>query len=296
MLNPSKYLILILKIYLLLLGSVCEARNNYSISALIPASVDSLVPDSANDVVKITRTWELPLTLQKISAIDYLDKDRIVCLQEEVGSIFIYNLDTKTIEKEVPFGPPGDYQGIALVKNHAYVVSSDGRIFEILGYRKDKPHIKEYGTHLSVKEKADGICYDRKNNRLLIAIRGNEEDNQNYKGIYSFSLSRKMMPVKPAILIDLKDEVFSKYQVKKLQAVFLPSDLHINPVNGKLYIVDGERSQMLVMRGSDIQQLMELNKTKFTQPQGICFTPSGELYIANKGSRESPGTLMLVEL
>ena len=217
-------------------------------------------------------------------------------MSEEIGAIFIFDLESKEIEKQIPFGPPGDYEGLVLVRNTAYVACSDGRILEIVNFlQADTPKVIEYGTHLTVNEHVNGVCYDRKNRRLLVAIR--DDVNENFKGIYSFNLVNKRMSVKPAIRVDLRHRVFESQQTKKLQTIFQPSDLDISPVTGQLYIIDGTRGQLLRMRLSEsIRDLVQLDKNEVFQPEGITFTPSGEIYFASKGIREEPGMLLRVRI
>lgn len=258
---------------------------------------DTVAPGAGNDVVKITRSWELPPILRNISAIHYVGMEKMACLQEETGSIFIFNLDSGKIEKEIPFGPPGDYEGLVTINGDAYIACADGRILEIKEYNSEKPEVLEYGTHLTVEENVNGLCYDRKNKRLLVTIKGNGEGNQAYKGIYAFGISNKRMPVKPVLRIDLRNKVFKNLQVKNMQTLFQPSDIAISPVSGLLYVIDGTRVQLLRMRLSEsIRDLNELDREKFKQPEGISFTPSGELFIASKGVREEPGMLLQVRI
>jgi hypothetical protein len=258
---------------------------------------DTTGPVNGNDVVKITRSWELPPILRNISAIHYIGSEKMACLQDEIGSIFIFNLDSGKIEKEIPFGPPGDYEGLVTVNKDAYVACADGRILEIRDYNSEKPEVIEYGTHLTVDENVNGLCHDRKNKRLLVSIKGNGEGNQTYKGIYAFNITNKRMPVKPAVKIDLRNRVFTNLQAKNIQTLFQPSDIAISPVSGLLYVIDGTRVQLLRMRLSEnIRDLYELNREKFNQPEGISFTPSGELFIASKGVREEPGMLLQVRI
>jgi uncharacterized protein YjiK len=256
---------------------------------------DTIMPGGSAGAINITHTWELPESLKNISAIDYYQRGKLACLQEEVGSLFIFNLHTGQVDKEIPFGPPGDYEGLELIGSTAYVACADGRILEIQHFNGGKPEMKEYGTHLTVEENLNGLCYDRKNKRLLVTVRGAEEGNQSFKAIYAFNLVTKTMAVKPAIRIDLKDTVFKNLQPKNLQAVFQPSDLDINPKTNQLYIIDGTRGQLLRMRMSEnIRDLLDMDKTKIIQPEGITFTPSGEIYLASKGVREEPGMLLKV--
>lgn len=258
---------------------------------------DTSVVKSEEPVLKIVRTWEMPRILKEISGIAYIDAERIACVQDEVGTIFIYNTSSRAIETEIPFGSPGDYEAIALVNDDAYVAVADGRIIEIAAYRSEKPAIKEYGTHLTVKQNVEGLCYDKKNNRLLAVIKGQEDGNPLYKGIYGFDLATKTMPIKPVIKIDLQDPVFSRTSLKKPQNAIQPSEIDIHPLTGDIYVSDGVRSQMLVMDGAGkIKALYALNRTKLIQPEGIMFTPSGELFIANEGNKQLPAKLMQVQL
>jgi uncharacterized protein YjiK len=256
-----------------------------------------LMADSNRATVDISRTWQLPEILKEISGIAYIDAERIACVQDEVGTIFIYNILTNGIESEVPFGPPGDYEAIAVVNNDAYVAVADGRIIEISAYLSDNPGVKEYGTHLTVTQNVEGLCHDKKNKRLLVAIKDQEEGSPLYKGIYSFDLVTKTMPVKPVMKIDLQDPIFGKPSFKKPQALIQPSEIAINPSTGDFFISDAVRSQVLIMdQEGKIKALHALNKSEFIHPEGIMFTPSGELFIANEGSKELPAKLMRVSL
>jgi hypothetical protein len=258
---------------------------------------DTALPDSLAGAVKILRSWQLPATLRNISAIDYLAQDKMACLQDEVGSIFIFDLDSGAIEKEFTFGPPGNYKGLVVLNSDAYVACADGRILEIKNYNSNKREVIEYGTHLTIEEEVNGLCYDRRNKRLLVTIKRMEDGNRFYKGIYSFPLSDKRMLARPTLKIDLRSRVFRKLQPKDIQTIFQPSDIDINPVTGLLYIVDGIRVQLLRMKmNENIKDLTELDREKFIQPEGITFTPSGELFIASKGVREEPGMLFQVLL
>src|SRR5689334_11927922 len=259
--------------------------------------VDTATPDSSTREVKISREWELPLILKNISAIDYISPNKMACLQDEVGSIYILNLDSGAIEKEYPFGPPGNYKGLVLLNNNAYVACADGRIIEIKNYKSEKREATEYGTHLTIEEEVNGLCYDKKNKRLLVTIKRTEDGNQLYKEIYAFSLADKRMLAKPAIKIDLRERAFNNVQPRNMQTVFQPSDIDINPLTGLLYIVDGTRVQLLRMKMNEkIKDVTELGREKFIQPEGITFTPSGELFIASKGVREEPGMLFQIKL
>ena len=256
---------------------------------------DSLPSDSARHVVKITRTWTLPPVLQNISAFDFIDASRLACIQDVIGSIFIFNLQTDTIESVIPFGPPGDYEGLAIAGGSIFVGCADGRILEVTKFRSAAPVTKEYGTNLSVEQGIEGLCYDKKGNRLLVSIKGDGESLRHYKGIYAFDLATRTMAVKPVYNIDLRDTLLNKSETRRRQSVIVPSDIDIHPHSGFIYIPDAEKSQLLVLDGDGgAKFIFFFAPTEMIQPEGIKFTPSGELYVASGGADGLPGKILVV--
>lgn len=257
---------------------------------------DTTTPEILKDVVKIARAWDLPPMLRDISGIEYIDSSHVACVQDEVGSLFIYNTTTNALEAQIPFGPPGDYEAIALVRDVFYVACADGRLFEISDYGSAKPLVKEYGTHLTVKQNVEGLSYDPSSKMLLVAIKGKEDDSRFYKGVYAFDPVTKKMPVRPIIKIDLQDPVFGK-GTKNPQFAIQPSEIAVHPQTGELYVLDAVRPQLLIMKKTGvIKALYLLNREDFNQPEGITFSPSGECFISDEGNRQQPGRLLQVEI
>ena len=243
--------------------------------------------------IKIVQKWDMPSDLKEISGIAYVGKNRFACVQDELGKIFIFNTATGEIEKEIQFAGSGDYEGIAIVGETAYIMRADGKLFELKNYSSGKPSLVEHDTHLTAKQDVEGLCYDEKNNRLLLAIKGREPNSKDYKGIYAFDLSSKKIETAPAIKIDLTHNIWSGTKSKnKIQ----PSDIDVHPVTGDIYIVDGADSKLLVM-GADgtKKKLYQLSNTDFPQPEGMAFNQAGELFISNEG-RTGTGNILKISL
>lgn len=244
----------------------------------------------------VTKKWDLPKDLTEISGLAYLDADRFACVQDETGIVFIYNTATSSIEKEIPFAGAGDYEGLAVVNGTAWVVRSDGHLFEISTLTDAKPVVKEYNTPLTVEQNIEGLCYDQKNSRLLVAIKDAEPGITDYKGIYAFDLTSKMMPRQPVFKIDLQNELLKTTGKKKKGGSIMPSSIAIHPQTGDMYITDGRNAKLLVMNGAGtIKKLYQLDNNEFAQPEGITFKPSGELYISNEGPKQ-PANILNVEI
>ena len=246
--------------------------------------------------ITVLEKWEMPGILREVSGIEFIDKNRFACVQDESGVVFIYNTSTQKIESELDFGAAGDYEGIALVNKTAYVVRSDGKIFELKDITTKSPHIKEYATTLTAKSDVEGITYDQKGKRLLLAIKGDEPGNVAFKGIYGFDLNSKKLNKNPEYKIDLNDTVFANATGKKLGSRIQPSDIAVHPKTGDIYILEGTNPQLLVLDSEGkIKNRYKIKGADFTQPEGMTFNPAGELFISNEGKKEN-GNILKVQI
>lgn len=246
--------------------------------------------------VKVVRKWELPAELTEVSGIEYLGSNRFACIQDEQGIIYLYNTASGEIEKQVPFAGAGDFEGIAVAANTAYVVQSDGKLYEVSGFPDSKPAVKTYTTPLTQKHDVEGLTYDSRNNRLLLAIKGAEPGSIAYKGIYAFDLSTKKLSTGPVYRIHLNDPVFGGLNEKKAKNVIQPSEIEIHPTTGDLYISEGASPKLLVMYASgNNKKLYTLSPTDFPQAEGLAFSPQGELFVSNEG-KTGKGTIVQVAI
>ena len=250
---------------------------------------ESKVDKTTDSRVQIKQRWEMPAVLKEISGLAHMRADLFACIQDEEGKIFVFNTATGKIEKEIRFGDAGDYEGIALVNETAYIVRADGQLFEVKNFSQENPSLVQHKTHLTVKQNVEGLGYDKKNNRLLLAIKGREPNSNDYKGIYAFDLSSKTMDAAPVVKIDLTDKIWSNAGSKK---EIQPSDLEVHPGTGDIYVVDGSNPKLLVMGQNGTKKgLYQLSDSDFTQPEGISFSETGELFISNEGKKGSGNIL-----
>lgn len=257
---------------------------------------DDVVAASGSVNIHVTQTWKLPAALTEISGMAYLNNNQFACIQDEKGSIFIYNTASNKIEKEISFSDNGDYEGIATVGSTAYVLRSDGVLFEVANFLESKPAVQQYRTSLTAKQDVEGLCYDKSHNRLLLAIKGSEPNSNDYKGIYAFNLANKQLEKAPVYTINLKDNFWKEVKEKKAKNLMQPADIEVHPTTGDLYIIEGANPKLLIMDAKgNPKKLYTLSKSDFKQPEGIAFTPNGELYISSEGGNDA-GILARVEI
>lgn len=241
-------------------------------------------------------TWLLPKELTEVSGIAWLDADHFACVQDELGKVFIFNVRQNKIDKEIPFGAKGDYEGIAIVDQTIYVLSANGELFGIENYSGNKRSVKMYKTGLTKKQDSESLAYDKKNNRLLIAEKEADSESSDFKGIYAFDLATKTMSKDPVYKIDLKYEIFGDVKKGKAKNSISPSDIDIHPVTGNIHILEGTKPKLLIMSPEGkMLSLYELDENVFPQPEGLSFSPDGKLYISNEGNKKE-GNIHQVEL
>lgn len=248
-----------------------------------------------HEYYEVLRKWELPEELEEISGMAFVDDQTIACVQDEKGIIFLYNLKEDQIEEEIEFGDNGDYEGLTLDGETAYVLRSDGTIFEVKHYLHDK-EVTKYETSLTARENIEGLCLDKKHDRLLLAVKSQGKEDRQHKGVYTFDLSTKKLDPEPFFNIDMKDPIFDDVKTNQLIKKIRPSEIGVNPTTGELYIIDGRQPKILITTPEGkSKQLYLLDKKKFPQPEGLTFSPSGQLYISNEGHGQ-PATILEVQL
>ena len=264
------------------------------------------------------KSWELPNKLVEISGLSYIDKHRLACVQDEKGNIYVFNLKTGKVERKIDFGDDGDYEGVEIVKNDAWVLKSNGTLYKVKDYlEENEASGKKYTTALSGKNDTEGLAYDAYNNQLLIACKGHpftdEKNGKEFKAIYGFDLETKLMGSTPFLLIEMDTiKYYKKYNtMAKLGVEFLayfdsakgdvsfqPSGIAVHPITGNIYVLASVGNLLTVFsRMGDMLAMIELRSKYHPQPEGICFSPNGTLYIANEGEGVGvEGTILKFEL
>jgi len=254
------------------------------------------------------KIYVLPASLQEVSGITGTDASSIACVQDENGIIFIYDLEIEKVTEKYPFHNSGDYEGIARVDKTIYILRSDGILFGIENYESETSSTKSYSTGIPAKDN-EGLCFDKQGNRLLIAPKNNyttDSHKKNNRLIYAFDLKSKKMIETPAFVFDLKKiKKFAsenkikvpmkngkKGEKKEIDVEFRPSEIGINPITNKLYVLSGmERLLFVFNMNGEPEYIEKLDPDLFPQPEGITFMKNGDMLISNDVKNKKPSLL-----
>ena len=233
----------------------------------------------------IIEQWDLPRVLKEVSGIHYFEPDKIACVQDEDGTIFIYDLEKKEIEREIDFSGSGDYEGITVNGKDAYVLRSDGTLFEIMDFL-DIPEIVKYYPEIDHTVNFEGLCL-RKNSGKLLMITKDEDVKDGIKNVYSFDLKSKSFDKSIPYKLETEKGIFKDYK-----GSFRPSEIEMNPKTGEYYVLDGKNPRLLILNSSfKVLRLIALDDDDFEQPEGISFDDNGRLFISNEAGKNDANIL-----
>ncbi len=235
--------------------------------------------------------FKLPPILKEVSGLT-MDGDTLYCVQDERGEIFQYDLKRKEIASVIPFGEEGDYEGIAIAGSVMYILSSRGNLYE---FSKEKSTQRLNSLDIDKECDAEGICYDKENQRLLLACKGASSKPGKTKSIYSFGLDDRKIEKIQSLSFSLDDiknasnwislDRFEQYEEEwKGLETYNPSGIAIHPKTGYIYILSSKGKFLLVLDSfGKIDCLTRLDPSLFRQPEGITFDSANNLYISNEG-------------
>jgi uncharacterized protein YjiK len=227
----------------------------------------------------------LPNVLKEASGIAYLDESHILTHNDEKGLVYKINITSGKVIAEFSIGKKEiekDFEGIALVDDSVYLVSSNGTLFKFSLFNgKDNIEYEKITTPLSSKNNVEGLCYYENTNSLLLACKSNPGKNYiSYKAVYEFDLTHMKFIDKPKFLISLA-ELKKKFDIKD----FRPSGIEINPKNGNIFLISANPEAIVEIDSTgELLNAQELNDKKHKQPEGITFLKDGTLILADESN------------
>lgn len=241
------------------------------------------------NLLEPSETYILPETLTEISGLALINDSTLACVEDESGVIFIFSLAKGKMVDQLRFSSPGDFEGIALTGDHAYILRSNGRLYQYSFKDQSSNIIK---TPLRRANNTEGLEYDATNRQLLIAckgVAGLEDRKTEGKAIYSYHLSTGFDSTPKFVITQEHMALWNEKQpanlrISKKRMGFMPSGISVNPLNGDIYIIASIGKVLMVLSpAGEIKHYVPLSPRVFRQPEGICFTSTGDLIVSNEG-------------
>lgn len=232
------------------------------------------------DLENPSNVFRLPDYLEEVSGLTYYAPNQLAMHNDENGRMYVFDLDKKSIVHRVRFNGDGDFEGIERVGKHIYVTKSNGRLYR---FNVDiEGVVEEIKTPFSKDNNIEGLGYHPKTNTLLFALK-NEGDVEKVKvsgrAIYGYDLQKEEFINLPLYSLSHKE----LERVVGDDFSFHPSGVAVHPITFEIYVISAQKRALLIF-GEDgkPKNLTHLKRSLFPQPEGIAFTPNGDLYISNE--------------
>jgi uncharacterized protein YjiK len=259
---------------------------------------------------KPERRLELVPELLEISGLEWASEGKhLLAVQDELGLIYRLDPETGSILQRSEFASDGDFEGVAVVSDTVYAVKSTGTLYRITYAPDGGVEVLKFKSHIDKTYDVEGLTAELKSRQLLMACKAAPPLlPQGEKHIYAWNLADMSLPEQPALAIRLSDMLdflqrnpATPRQDKMLEYLnraepegslrFSPSGIAVHPTLGHWYILSGPGRMLAVYSPKgQLLAMHRFDKDLLDQPEGICFDPQGNLYIASEG-KEGPAVL-----
>lgn len=225
---------------------------------------------------------KLSLELDEISGIAYYAKDSsLFAINDEKG--WLYKLKKGTNGLRWKFSKGADFEDLVLLDSAFYVLQSNGNIIRLSFDSKNTLAAQQY----YFDQQGDGLnefeilYYDSTRQKLILVCKDCESDKKKSLTTFSFDpIAGKYTGSDFSINVE---KIAASVGEEKIR--FKPSAASVNPKNGLLYIVSAINEMIVVTDvNGNFKNSYKIDKGIFKQPEGITFTPSGDMIISNEAA------------
>ena len=180
---------------------------------------------------------------------------------------------------EAAFTEAGIMKIFAMMARTGMHLKSNGNISRIFNPFTDSMRSEEFKFPLKSKYDFETLFHEPGTNRLIILCKECYTSGDKTSG-YAFKTDTGSIDSIPAFFLDissLPERPFSDKQTLK------PSGAAFHPVTGELYIIASANALLIIASPDGMaKKAYKLDKKIFKQPEGITFSPEGDLFISNE--------------
>ncbi len=246
--------------------------------------------DLANPVI-----MKLPEGLSEISGIVYYPKDTSVFAEvDEDGLLFKIHLNKKDDIEKWRFDKKHDFEDIVLHDSVFYVLISNGDIESVRFGKSDSiiTSISAFPDASKKKNEFESMYYDDSLQQLVLLCKSCEDDGHKIVSGWGYNLTSGVYT--PSVFMIDVQPVAEKLGEEKMK--LKPSAIAINPVTNEFYVLCSVNKLLVITdRQGKFKTLYPLDPAIYKQPEGIAFTPTGDMIISNESHETGLADLLLIK-
>lgn len=243
--------------------------------------------------VEVIKQWSLPESLKEVSGIYYLGQQKMACVQDEKGIVYVFDLETSQVSRQLRFTPDGDFEGITAIEKRLFLLRSDGVLFDVNDYTATKPIITKTALFKEKDIDVEGLC-TFSNQKLLIGIKASDALQPSGQVlVYNYNLDTHQLD--EFIRIDNNHDIFKTIPKEHPSRNFNLSEVAYH--QSTFYITEARTPKLLILdQNRKPQHLIYLSEADFPQPEGIAFNEEGDLFIASEENNNESQNINLIKI
>lgn len=233
--------------------------------------------------------------LDEISGLSYYAKDTsIFAINDETGLLYKIYIRNKIEVERWKFDEGGDFEDIKLVDSTFYVLKSNGNIIYFKVLSKDSVIADKAKFPDDEKNEFEILYHDEAAKKLVLICKDCKGDNNKTVTAWAFNPSNNEYDKEPYFELNA-EEITKKLDTDKNK--FKPSAAAIHPVTNDLYIVSSVNKALVIAdRMGKIKNVIALDPRIFKQPEGLTFTPVGDLIISNESAEIGAANILIFKV
>jgi uncharacterized protein YjiK len=280
-------------------NSSCSQRQEET--SPVRASSAGMLPGYAMD--SPDHVAVLPDILVEASGVTDVSPTEVAIVQDELGTIFLYDIDAGKVTKKIPFGPPGDYEGITRVDDAMFVLKSNGNLYAVRDWQ-NAANTSKHVLQLPTMDN-EGLAFDPVENTLLVAPKSRWKKGASGKSerpIFAVDIASGHLVPEPVLVLNSDDLITfakahnldipvktNKKGEEKADLRFKPASLAVHPVTHEIFVVSAVDGVLASFnRKGAVTGLQFLNKNDLPKAEGLTFLPDASLVIVSEAANDKP--------
>ena len=232
--------------------------------------------------------WKLPGRLEEISGLAMTSNNRVLAHDDENAVIYEIDYRKGSILKSFALADMAkpiadDFEGIALVEDLIYLVTSSGRLYECReGDAGESVLFTIYSTGVGRSCEIEGLAYDASQRMLLLMCKNpRTKALRDTLILYRWSIDTKELGDGAAHTLIPTTEFSRHIKGKK----FHPSGIERHPLSGNYFIVAArQRAIAEITPSGQVLALRQFSAQWHRQIEGITFAADNTLIVADEGA------------
>jgi hypothetical protein len=233
---------------------------------------------------------KLPIELDEISGVAFHPADTsIFAINDERGWLYKITPNTTVDIKKWKFADGGDFEDVVLLDSIFYVLKSNGNIISFKFISTDSLFLNEYSFPQQDGVEFEILYYDHLRKKLTLICKDCETDKKKSLSTFtfdpwSFRFSDSSFSINSKRIAEMMDENKIKFK---------PSAAGIHPITGELYILSSVNKLLVICDNDGNPKAIHKISSDFKQPEGLCFTPAGNMIVSNEAAEIGVANIMI---